>query len=122
MVHQCICCLHDLLTQFSNKIRTSSSFAEVSKTGKKLANLTEEADAMFGGIITVEVVINLLNGVCSFFFGIGVTGIYGDVNEVNVGRALFCIAFLVLSVFSLFRIYSLGKCGQNMANVYLNIR
>ena len=123
MVHQCLGCLNDLLAQFSYQLADADlDFSHTSKVGRKLANLTEQADTMFGGIIIVELFLNLLNSVCSIFFAIGLDGIYGFKTDVKPAGAVFGISFLVLAIFSMFRNYSIQKCGQNLANVFSDIR
>ena len=122
MVHQCLGCLNDLLAQFSNLLSAASSlnFSHASKVGRMLADLTEQADAMFGGIIVIDLFMNLLNGVVSIFCAVGLAGIYGD--EVNHASAVFSISFLTLTIFSLYRIYFMQKFGQNLANSFSDIR
>ena len=121
MVHQCLGCLNFLLAQFSNQLNGPDlNFSHTSKVGKILADLTEQADAMFGGILVIDLFMNLLNGVLSIFFAVGLAGIYGDV--VNHVNAVFSISFLVLAIFSMYRIYFMQKLGQNLSNSFSDIR
>ena len=85
-----------------------------------LADLTEQADTMFGGIIVIDLFLNLLNGVLSIFYAVGLAGIYGD--KVTLAGAIFSISFLMLTIFSLYRIYFMQKFGQNLANSFSDIR
>ena len=122
IVHQCLGCLNDLLVQFSNLLDTNAgfNFSHVSKIGRILADLTDKADTMFGGFIVTDLFMNLLNGVISIFLAVGMAGIYGD--KVTPGSVLFSISFLMLTIFSVYRIYFLQKFGQNIANSFSTIR
>ena len=88
--------------------------------GTKLANLTEQSEEIFGGIITVELLINILNSVCSIFFSVGLTGIYG--NDVTQAGAVFGFSYLVLAIFCMYRLYCTHKCGQKLADSFSDIR
>ena len=122
MVHQCLGCLNDLLGQFSKQLnlKESSHFSNTPKIGRMLADLTEEADSMFGGMIVIDTFINLLNGIISIFCGVGIAGIYGD--EVNSASVAFSFSFLILAIFSLYRIYYTQRFGQNLANSFSDVR
>ena len=121
MFHQCLGCLNDILSQYSNHLTEADMrLSHALTVGTELANLTDQSEAMFGGIITVELLINILNSVCSIFFSVGLTGIYGD--DVTATGAVFGISFLVLAVFSLYRLYSTQKCGQSLVNSFSDIR
>ena len=121
MVHQCLGCLNELLVQFSNQLMNAgSNFSHASTVGRVLADLTEQAEAMFGGILVIDLFMNLLNGIVSIFCAVGLAGVYGD--EVSTASALFSISFLTLTIFSLYRIYFMQKCGQNLANSFSDIR
>ena len=85
-----------------------------------LADLTEDADSMFGGMIVIDTFINLLNGIISIFCGIGIAGIYGD--EVNSASVAFSFSFLLLTIFSLYRIYYTQRFGQNLVNSFSDVR
>ena len=52
LIIQCLNCVHDKLRQYCDKIETSrmeGDFAAVAETGKISAELTNQADAIFGG-------------------------------------------------------------------------
>ena len=52
LIIQCLNCVHDKLRQHCDKIKTSSvdgDFAAIAETGKISAELTSQADAIFGG-------------------------------------------------------------------------
>ena len=121
MFHQCLGCLNDVLSQYSNQLtQVDLSLSHAMVIGTELANLTEQSEAMFGGIITVDLLINIINGIYSIFFSVGLAGIYGD--DVTAPGAVFGIAFLVLAVFSMYRLYCTHKCGQKLADSFSDIR
>ena len=121
MFHQCLDCLNDLLNQYSNQLNdVDFMLSHALSFGTELANLTEQSEAIFGGIITVELLINILNSVCSIFFSVGLTGIYGD--EVTPAGAFFGISSLGLAIFSMYRLYCTHKCGQRLADSFSDIR
>ena len=92
----------------------------VTQIGFHLANLTEQANQVFGGIIFVEMLTNTINTACSVFFLLGLLGVYGD--KVTPTRGLFCITFVAYSAFFITKMRDLQKCGQNITNAYSEIR
>ena len=52
LIIQCLNCVHDKLRQYCDKIESSrveGDFAAIAETGKISAELTNQADAIFGG-------------------------------------------------------------------------
>ena len=122
MVVQCLKCLEDKLKQYLHLMDEESGLnhESVTQIGFHLANLTEQANQVFGGIIFVDMLTNTINTACSVFFLLGLLGVYGD--EVTPARGLFCITFVAYSTFFITKMRDLQKCGQNITNAYSEIR
>ena len=122
---QCLKCLEDKLNQYGQYLERLDEEAEPSYEGYShigfaLADLTEEADKIFGGIIFTEMFGSSINVVCSVFFLLGLLGVHGD--AVTPTRGLLCICFVAYSTFFITKMYDFQKCGQNIASAYSDIR
>ena len=122
MVVQCLKCLEDKLKQYLHLMDVESGLnhGSVTHIGSHLADLTEQANEVFGGIIFIDMLTNTINTACSVFFLLGLLGIYGD--EITPNRGLFCITFIAYSAFFITKMRDLQTCGQNITNAYSDIR
>ena len=101
-------------------VESGLNYGNVTHIGSHLADLTEQSNQVFGGIIFVDMLTNAINTSCSVFFLLGLLGIYGD--EITLNRGLFCITFIAYSAFFITKMRDLQTCGQNITNAYSDIR
>ena len=122
MIVQCLKSLEERLKQYVHLMEAESGLNHgfVNHIGSHLADLTEKANKVFGGIIFVDMVTNAMNTTCSVFILFGLLGIYGD--KITPSRGLFSIAFIAYSAFFITKMRDLQKCGQSITSAYSDIR